>query len=163
MAKSPTDWTSLSHAYGAAGDIPALLKAAESATAPKLKRFDQEPWFSLWSALCHQGDVYPASYAAVPELVRIAESRVGSARAECLLLAGCIEVERHAAKAPVMPTALAEAYQEALVAGAAIATATLRSGGEGMDRRKVELALAAFSGDLPWARKLLGDEDEGEP
>ncbi|MFX8207315.1 hypothetical protein ABTL06_19085, partial [Acinetobacter baumannii] len=29
-----------------------------------------EPWYSLWSSLAHQGDVYPASFAAVPHVVR---------------------------------------------------------------------------------------------
>src|SRR5437773_2022307 len=93
MATSHVDWASLRHAYGTAVEIPTLLKSAESAPAPD--HYDREPWFSLWSSLCHQGDVYPASYAAVPELVRIAQSRDGSARAECPLLAGCIELERH--------------------------------------------------------------------
>ena len=31
---------------------------------------DQEPWFSLWSALAHQNDVYSASFAAVPHVVQ---------------------------------------------------------------------------------------------
>jgi len=30
---------------------------------------DAEPWFTLWSALAHQGDVYSASFAAVPHVV----------------------------------------------------------------------------------------------
>jgi hypothetical protein len=33
-------------------------------------RGEAEPWFTLWSALAHQGDVYPASFAAVPHVVR---------------------------------------------------------------------------------------------
>ncbi len=98
MAASSIDWSSLRHAYGAASDVPALLTALETAPAPS--RFDEDPWFSLWSALYHQGDVYSASYAALPELIRIAASRNGRERAECLLLAGCIELERHTERAP---------------------------------------------------------------
>jgi hypothetical protein len=30
---------------------------------------NNEPWFSLWSSLAHQGDVYSASFAAVPHIV----------------------------------------------------------------------------------------------
>ncbi len=30
---------------------------------------ESEPWFSLWSSLAHQGDVYSASFAAVPHVV----------------------------------------------------------------------------------------------
>jgi hypothetical protein len=39
----------------------------------------QEPWFSLWSALAHQGDVYSASFAAVPHVVRALASAPTSA------------------------------------------------------------------------------------
>ena len=28
----------------------------------------------LWSSLCHEGDVYTASYAAVPHIVQMANS-----------------------------------------------------------------------------------------
>jgi hypothetical protein len=59
-------WTELQHAYGAAADIPALLK--QLGTLPS-SHADAEPWFTLWSALAHQGDVYSASFAAVPHVV----------------------------------------------------------------------------------------------
>src|SRR2546426_5104183 len=42
---------------------------------------------SLWSALCHQGDVYTASYAALPELVKIASDLEPGVAVECLHLA----------------------------------------------------------------------------
>lgn len=56
-------WNELDHAYGPAGDIPDLLRA--------LERGDQELWDELVPALCHQGCVYTATYAAVPHIVRI--------------------------------------------------------------------------------------------
>lgn len=59
-------WSKLEHAYGAAGDIPELLAQLED--LPDSEGED-EPWFSLWSALAHQGDVYSASFAAVPHVV----------------------------------------------------------------------------------------------
>ncbi|MDR0672106.1 MAG: hypothetical protein LBF93_00285 [Zoogloeaceae bacterium] len=59
-------WSELQHAYGTAEDIPPLL--AELKNLPGAEG-DEEPWFSLWSALAHQGDVYPASFAAVPFVV----------------------------------------------------------------------------------------------
>ena len=59
-------WSELQHAYGAASDIPALLK--QLADLPSSEN-DSEPWFSLWSALAHQGDVYSASFAAVPHVI----------------------------------------------------------------------------------------------
>jgi hypothetical protein len=59
-------WAELEHAYGAAGDIPALLQ--QLGELPSSEN-DAEPWFTLWSALTHQGDVYSASFAAVPHVV----------------------------------------------------------------------------------------------
>lgn len=61
-------WSTLRHAYGSAEDIPPLLRQLE--TLPTSEG-DKEPWFSIWSALAHQGDVYPASFAAVPHVVRV--------------------------------------------------------------------------------------------
>jgi len=60
-------WLELRHAYGAAGDIPALLKQLEQLPS---SGGDAEPWFTLWGSLAHQGDVYSASFAAVPHVVQ---------------------------------------------------------------------------------------------
>ncbi|MFJ4667087.1 hypothetical protein [Kitasatospora purpeofusca] len=60
-----TDWSQLSHAYGSAEDIPALLDRIEADPSA-------ECWSDLWSALCHQGSVYSASFAALPRLTAIA-------------------------------------------------------------------------------------------
>jgi len=62
-------WSELRHAYGAAEDIPPLLRQLEA--FPPHISYDEEPWYTLWSALCHQGDVYSASFAAVPHVVRV--------------------------------------------------------------------------------------------
>ena len=59
-------WSELQHAYGNASDIPNLLRQLE--TLPSSDG-DKEPWFSIWSALAHQGDVYSASFAAVPHVI----------------------------------------------------------------------------------------------
>ncbi|QND47158.1 hypothetical protein HB780_15660 [Rhizobium lusitanum] len=66
-------WRELQHAYGNASNIPALLRALASSTGLK-KGYTDEPWFTLWSSLCHQGDAYTASYAAIPHVVQIAMS-----------------------------------------------------------------------------------------
>ena len=160
MAIAASDWGKLRHAYGLATDIPGLLARASSAPAPQA--FDDEPWFSLWSALCHQGTVYPASYAAVVELVGIAFSREGGARAECLLLAACIEVERHAPDAPAMPDSLQESYAAALDAGAHLAATAMSQAKSPADSRRLQIAVAAFNGDRTSARRLLDDESETE-
>jgi hypothetical protein len=59
-------WNELTHAYGKASDIPVLLRKLYELPDASGK---QEPWFSVWSALAHQGDVYPASFAAVPHVI----------------------------------------------------------------------------------------------
>src|SRR6185369_5672976 len=61
-------WTELKHAYGDAADIPRLLKELENFPLDQGPLFNG-PWHSVWSALAHQGDVYPASFAAVPWIV----------------------------------------------------------------------------------------------
>jgi len=66
-----TDWQALQDVYGSAAGIPALLADAASAA-----EWDAPVWGELWSRLCHQGTVTPASYAALPALTLIAESRV---------------------------------------------------------------------------------------
>jgi len=59
-------WSELEHAYGKASDTPNLLRQLQSLPASD---GDMEPWFTLWSSLAHQGDVYSASFAAVPHVV----------------------------------------------------------------------------------------------
>src|SRR6266850_3843268 len=87
------EWSTLDHAYGRADDIPALLLTVEADPSPKSSN-DQEPWFSLWSALCHQGNVYSASFAAVPHLLRIAKTAVGPCAWDLLGMPISIELAR---------------------------------------------------------------------
>jgi len=69
-------WNELLHAYGAASDTPGLLRQLQSLPDST----DQsEPWFTLWSSLAHQGDVYPASFAAVPHVIRALATAPASA------------------------------------------------------------------------------------
>jgi hypothetical protein len=67
LALDSPRWDELEHAYGRASDIPDLLRQLVSLPS---SADDQEPWFSLWSALAHQNDVYSASFAAVPHVVK---------------------------------------------------------------------------------------------
>ncbi|MFJ2785501.1 MULTISPECIES: hypothetical protein [unclassified Streptomyces] len=78
-----TDWQRLRHAYGCAEDIPALL--ARIAPEP-----DSGLWNDLWSALCHQGSVYSASFAALPWLADMAENEDRGQAVNALGLAGAI-------------------------------------------------------------------------
>ncbi len=106
-------WGSLQHAYGDAADIPALLTALASAP-DKPADATAEPWYSLWSGLCHQGDAYTASYAAVPHLVDIAGRVTGALNFDFLLLPTAIEVARSSGRGPELPAGLADSYRAAI-------------------------------------------------
>ncbi|MER5630383.1 hypothetical protein [Streptomyces nitrosporeus] len=54
-----TDRPKLRHAYGPAGDTPALLDRIAAEPAPG-------HWTGLWSALCHQGSVHSAGVSTMP-------------------------------------------------------------------------------------------------
>jgi hypothetical protein len=105
-------WSALQHAYGAAADIPALLRAVASDVASS-GAGEGTPWFNLWSALCHQGDVYSASFAAVPHLVDALAADPAHASFEFFLLPAAVEVARIQRQTPV-PENLRGAYFDSL-------------------------------------------------
>jgi hypothetical protein len=104
-------WGELTHAYGNATDVPELLRQLEE--FPPSPAYDSEPWFSLWSALAHQGDVYSASFAAVPHVVKVLASDPERADANYFHFPAWVEVCRAKAGAKVPPD-LVPAYREAL-------------------------------------------------
>jgi hypothetical protein len=77
------DWSTLTHAYGNASDVPALL--ASLTPDPQT-----DVWYELWSRLCHQGSVYSASFAALPILADIAETWNPGDRSQLISLAASI-------------------------------------------------------------------------
>ena len=78
-----TDWHTLHDAYGPADAVPTLLS--------RLRPEGTDPaWKELWSRLCHQGTVYPASFAALPLLESLARAWSAVRRDPILHLAGAI-------------------------------------------------------------------------
>lgn len=106
-------WGELQHAYGRAVNIPGLLRKLRSVTSPK-NGYQDEPWYSLWSSLCHQGDVYTASYAAVPHVVKIAAETRTPIDFSFFQLPAAIEVARRTGRGPEIPTDCADDYYRAL-------------------------------------------------
>jgi len=105
-------WSILEHAHGTAENVPGLLRAL--AEFPEIEDFETEPYHSLWSALCHQGDVYSASYAAVPHIVAaLLMKEPTDAHESALLLVVCIEIAR-GKDGPPMEEDLVEDYEAAL-------------------------------------------------
>lgn len=74
----------------------------------------QEPWYGLWSSLCHQGDVYTASYAAVPHIVAVAIAAEAPVDFGFFQLPAAVEVARHGGRGPQIPQQLAHGYHQAL-------------------------------------------------
>jgi hypothetical protein len=106
-------WRELRHAYGQAEDVPRLLRALALSTKPKASH-EEEPWLSLWSCLCHQGDVYSASYVAVPHIVQIASEANGQIDFSFFALPAAVEVARQVGRGPDIPEAYADDYHRAL-------------------------------------------------
>jgi hypothetical protein len=159
---SDIDWSSLQHAYGSARNIPRLLDAAR--TSPVKRSYDDEPWFTLWSSLYHQDDIYSASFAAVPELVAIARERSDGGDLDCLTLAASIELRRNQPRAPRVPPALLDSYRQAVadagsLANEIYATRVLSE----RDSGALEIIRAVFRGDYVQALRLLGDDENVQP
>ncbi len=89
-------WSSLSHAYGPADNVPGLLR--ELLSPEQEKR--QWALGELFSCICHQGTIYDASVAAVPFLIELlaAPETPDKSDIACLLAsigAGCGYYEAH--------------------------------------------------------------------
>jgi hypothetical protein len=102
-------WASLQHAYGNASDIPALLRQLK--TLPSAEG-NAEPWFSIWSALAHQGDVYTASFVAVPHVVSVLATSSSSASFTYFQFPTWVEICRNKHSLTV-PDDLSSSYFEA--------------------------------------------------
>jgi hypothetical protein len=110
LALDDPKWAKLDHAYGTAEDIPPLL--ADLARLPEGEG-DREPWPALWSALAHQGEVYPASFAAVPHVVEVLAAAPGRAPVVFFQFPAWVEICRRRQQAEV-PEEISPAYYAAL-------------------------------------------------
>lgn len=144
-------WSDLQHAYGTAADIPALLK--QLADLPSSEK-NKEPWFSIWSALAHQGDVYSASFAAVPHVIDALASAPLRADFSYFGFPAWVEVCRVKNEVSV-PEYLAPVYFESLSRlPALVAAAASRQWDEGFLRCALS-AVAAAKGQPAIAEAVL--------
>lgn len=150
------EWHQLEHAFGAAGDLPALLAAAARDQRPG--HDEQSTWFTLWSALCHQGDAYSASVAAVPYLIDMAPQQLALQQYDALLLAASIELARLEGRAPAVPEPLQPAYAAAVQAGRTMAEQLLPEAWDADAELALRGSAAVFRGDLTTARTIFGDD-----
>ena len=110
IALDSPQWRELEDAYGKASRIPDLLRSLEYLSS---STGNGEPWFSLWSALAHQGDVYSASFAAVPHIVRILATAPAEASFDYFAFPAWVEICRHRQQFQV-PEELADDYFQSI-------------------------------------------------
>jgi hypothetical protein len=144
-------WGELHDAYGSAAKIPALLRQLWDFPGDD---GSSEPWFSLWSALAHQGDVYSASFAAVPHVIDAIASSPGRVTDVYFHFPAWIEICRHKNSVDV-PDELAAGYFDALKrVPALVATAAERQWSAGFSACALS-ATAAAKGQHKLAEALL--------
>lgn len=117
-------------------------------------------WDELWNELHHQGDVDIASYAAVPQLVRIASS--GTVRDWNFYgLLATIEVARHRKGNPAVPAWLKADYTSAWALASTLALADIDSKNDRATTVAILGVLALAKGELKVGAMLSGlDESE---
>jgi hypothetical protein len=159
LSVDAVEWRDLQHAYGSASDIPDLLRQLAQDTRPKAD-YQEDPWYSLWSSLCHQGDIYTASYAAVPHVVEIALGAAFPMDFGFFLLPTCVEIARARGRGPDIPHALELAYHRSLKR---LLECTIRQTREDWDDDTARLAMAAMAaakGRIELADALTNLDDD---
>jgi hypothetical protein len=152
LALDSPEWNHLRHCYGSASNLPLLLRQLES--FPVSKEYQDEPWYSLWSSLCHQGDIFPASFAAVPHIVQALSLSPEWASLDYFLLPASIEVARVKKSVPV-PESLAEAYFSAMARLPALAGVASRPGWDPDLCQSALAAIVAATGQHTLAELLI--------
>jgi hypothetical protein len=148
-------WRTLTDAYGPAEPVPSLLAQLSSFPAETPSRSD--PWFSLWSRLCHQGDVYPASFAAVPHIIGAAARAPERTTFSYFLLPAAIELARHRRHAEV-PGDIYPDYRHALDGIPALAAAAASRAWDAAFCQSVLAAIAASRAHYDIASLLVDVE-----
>ena len=142
-------WTSLLGGYQVPYDPSDALSRLEQG---------QDAWPELWDELHHQGDLGVASYAAVPQLVRIA-SRADRRDWNFYGLVSTIEVERHRTSNPPLPDWLTDDYDAALRQMQRLALHDLPQVADPITVRTLLAALALCKGQAKLGALLAGLDD----
>jgi hypothetical protein len=156
LALDAPRWATLQHAYGPAADVPPLLRAV--AANPAVSSSADGPWYNLWSALCHQGDVYPASFAAVPHIVQALAANADGACFDFFLFPASIEVARNRRNV-LVPEDLRSDYHHAIERIPTLASAASARPWDATMCRSVLAAVAAAKSQHSTAELLLEIDD----
>ncbi len=110
LALDSPRWSQLTHAYGSAAEVPVWLSQLIDLPSSEA---NAEPWFSIWSALAHQGDVYISSYAAVPHVIAALSAAPEKADSSYFHFPAWVEI-CGAKSGPPIPSDLEASYFAAL-------------------------------------------------
>ena len=149
------DWTALEDAYGSAGGIPALL--IEILSFPEESHWQGEPWFSLWSALYHQGDIYSASLAAIPEIVATLSTAPDNGTLSFFLLPASIAVADHEHPVDVAPE-IRRRFEESMLVLGSLAAVVHQSTSDDNLSRASRAAILASQRSFDEASELLDSD-----
>jgi len=125
-------------------------------------KLDTDPdsvWQELWENLQHDGSVGEASYAAIPQLVKIVQDRPERPWS-FFLLAGTIELDRESADNPVLPEWLEESYSSAWEKLFEIARDELAGAADPLTLRCLLATIAIAKGDSLRGRVLMDHDDD---
>ncbi|MFD2685089.1 HEAT repeat domain-containing protein [Streptomyces phyllanthi] len=152
------DWPSMEHAYGPADEVPSLLVAMRSPDADERDKALDE----FYSAVHHQGDVYPCTAASLPFLFELAGDAATPDRAaivRLLVSIGGIAVERCE---ETYAHRLGHAEAAAIVRERAEEFVTFASEADPRVRRAAIPGLALFIDDASRAAAVLRDRLSAE-
>ncbi|MDX8531590.1 hypothetical protein RFM41_09475 [Mesorhizobium sp. VK25A] len=149
-------WSDLRGGYKVVYDPRPALRALA------LRYDDKSLWDQLWEELHHQGDVGDASYAAIPEIVRISAEHVPANWATYGLAAVIEEARRTNERNPPIPDWVEPHYRSAWQTLFHLA---LRDLANTTDEATVIFALAIVAfhhGQVSLARMTMCTDDERE-
>jgi hypothetical protein len=138
LSLTDTAWRQFEGGYRAPYDASKALA--------RMERGDSV-WDELWNELHHQGDVGVASYAAIPQIVRISQTRRGTDW-NLYALAATIEIERHRKNNPPLPDWLDPSYTAAWEGLVNLALADLAGKPDELTLRSALSVVALGRGDL---------------
>jgi hypothetical protein len=151
VALDDTRWQDLSGSFNNGSHTAALLQQAYVGA-------DLETWYDdLFQELCHQYTVSPAAFAALPHLVKIAESCPDWRLSLLVLAGGCVS------NADKPPENIAAEYEADFISAASSARVMLgqmlsEQQSSGSDTIYLFSALAAFHGYPRLARSIEAPE-----
>lgn len=146
------NWENLNHAYGKAANIPQLLSRLSA--YPEESNYEEEPWFSLWSSLYHQDTIYSASFAAVPEIVKLILLAPERVTPSFFNLPISIEIARQKQNIEI-PTELSASYENAISELGRCALLCISHNHEEEFSRAATAAFAISAGQVEYAELLL--------